>query len=310
MRTRSTLLLLALLAALAAVAFVAQGPARRDRPREREPVFPALDPEAVQAIRALPPAGGDPVLLLARSGQWWTVGAGRHTADRAAVEDLLEDLAALEILSVASTNPDRRSLYEVGEGQGLTVRLDDGGGAAIAAFVLGKPGPDLESGHLRIEDRDEVLLVSRDLRGRLELPADSWRERKVVPLERGEITAVRVSAPGAAFVLERGGDAGWRLDGQPAEQAAADRFVDLVATLRAAGFGAPGEAAGLEPPTARIAVEAGGEALLLELGPPKPETGQVYLRSDRSTELFLIPRFTADALTPEAGELAPRAGEQ
>jgi hypothetical protein len=165
--------LLALLVALGAAAFFVQGPGSPDRPREHAAVFPGLQAGDVSLIRAT--RGGTEVLLTRESGAW-KLGPAKEAADAAAVESLLTSLVEARVGSVVSTNVAKQSAYETDAEKGIAVRLEGAGGKALAAFVIGKRGPDFASCYLRLEGKSEVLLVSRDLRIDFSRPAESWRE--------------------------------------------------------------------------------------------------------------------------------------
>jgi hypothetical protein len=170
-RSRATLVLLALLLALGAAALLVQRPGSADRVRDHAPVFPGLDAASVRAV-TIARAGAE--VRLSREGAAWNVGADRQPADGAAVEALLADLAGLEVSAVVSRNAAKQAVYETDAEQGVVVRLAGAGDAVIAAFTVGKRGPDFASTYLKRDGEKEVLLVSRDVRTPLSRP--DWRE--------------------------------------------------------------------------------------------------------------------------------------
>jgi hypothetical protein len=165
--------LLALLVVFGVAAALVVGPWRSDRPREHGAALPGLSPGEVQAIR-ISRAGGE--VLLAREGGGWKLGETKEAADAAAVDALLADLAALEVGAVVSKNAAKQEAYETDARQGIAVRLEGAGGKLIAAFTVGKRGPDFASAYLKRDGAVEVLLVSRDVRTPLAKPAENWKE--------------------------------------------------------------------------------------------------------------------------------------
>lgn len=196
MRSRTTLLLLGVLLVLGTIAALLEGPARRDRPRERGPLLPGLRPQDVQAVR-IATAGGAAVRL-ERAGAAWAVGETRRAADGPGILRLLETLTALEEGALASDNPAKRGLYEVDAGKGIAVRLEGEGGKVLAEFTVGKTGPDFASSYLRREGEDRVWLVSRDLRLEFSRPESAWEAPEPPPAAPPDPAASSAAPSGSA----------------------------------------------------------------------------------------------------------------
>ena len=192
MSTRTTLVLLAALVGCAAVAFFVLGPGRADRPRERAALVPGLSAGDIALVRARRAAGE---LVLTREGGAWKLGAAKEPADTAAVTDLLTKLVALREAAVVSTNPAKQSAYETDAEKGIAVRLEGATGNVLAAFVIGRRGPDFASCYLRRDGAAQVLLVTPDVRTDFTRPAASWREP---PAPTGPAAPAPASPGGAA----------------------------------------------------------------------------------------------------------------
>jgi hypothetical protein len=188
--TRATYLLLAVLLVLAAIAFFVLGPGSADRPHASAPLVPGLKTADVGAVRMT--AGGVEVLLT-RAGGAWKLGAAKVPADGAAVEALLTKVAGAREEAVVSVNRAKQGVYETEAGKGIAVQLEGSHGNVIAAFVIGKGGPDFASCYLRREGAPQVLLVTPDLRADFARPAESWRE----PPKNPEPPAATPAAGGA-----------------------------------------------------------------------------------------------------------------
>jgi hypothetical protein len=172
-KSRATLVLAGLLAVLGVAAALVSGPCSADRPREHGPALPGLAPADVQTIRI---ARSGSEVLLAREGSGWKLGAAKDPADVAAVDALLADLAALEVSAVVSKNAAKQEAYETDAARGIAVRLEGAGGTLVAAFTVGKRGPDFASAYLKRDGAKEVLLVSRDVRTPLARPEQNWKQ--------------------------------------------------------------------------------------------------------------------------------------
>lgn len=186
MNARTTLALLAVLLVLGAVAIVAQGPCGASRSRKQPVLLPGFVPADVAAVRI---ARSGAEVTLRREGGAWLLGAAKEAADADAVEALLKSLAAARVAAVVSTNIAKQEAYETDGRRGVALRVDGPGGKSIAAFVIGKRGPDFASCYLRREGKTDVLLVTPDLRVEVSRPAEAWR----TPVEKSE-----APAPGSA----------------------------------------------------------------------------------------------------------------
>jgi hypothetical protein len=171
--TRTTLALFAVLLACAVAAFFVLGPGSADRPRDRGALIPGLKAGDVVLIRTGRAAAD---VALTREGGAWKLGAAKEPADSAAVAALLAKLVDVREGAVVSTNPAKQSAYETDAEKGVAVRLEGAGGKLLAAFVVGKRGPDFASCYLRRDGSPDVLLVSPDLRTDFARSAESWRE--------------------------------------------------------------------------------------------------------------------------------------
>ncbi len=296
MKYSKTLLLFVVLLILGAVAIVLQGPARRDRVREKALVFPDLDTKEVWSIRIRRPEGE--LLLSRREASGWVVGEAQHPADSEAVGNLLQGLVDLRETAVASTNPERQSLFKVDDEQGLTVRLASDEDRALAEFVVGSQGQDFFSGYLRLPGEDRVLLVSSNLKGVFGRSLEGWRDKEIVRVGRDEVTAVTIETDGVTLNLDRSAGGEWQVNGREADQKEVGDYLDRVASIRAVGFAEAEEEAraGLDQPVANIALSTGEKTIRITVGALKEGDNQHFLRTDRSEIVYLVGKYVADFL--------------
>lgn len=283
------------LAVLAGIALFTLGPGQRHGHVERPDLFPSFDPSAVDGIAITGPAGA---FRMSRSGkEGWVLGEEDWPADAGAVTRALEDLGRLRREAVASTNPEKRALFGVTEEEGTTVRFEGPDRESIAEFIVGRSGPDLFSGYLLLPGSDEVLLVSSNLGKVYGRPPDQWRNRSIVHLAAGEITALTVTAGGESYTLLRDDGGVWKAGDRIVDGQAVEDYLARAVSLRASAFaGGEEAAAGFEEPAAVIDFDAPGGGLSITVGALKEEERQRYLRTDRSDIIYLVSQYTADAL--------------
>lgn len=307
MPTKKILILSVVLAVLAAAALFVQGPGRRHRGRERAEVFPGLDPAAVASVTIARPEG---TLLLSRAGEgeWRAGGVGEegYPGDGEAVDRALGDLGRLRMEAVASTNLEKKSSFGVDEERGIGVRLESSSGDLLAEFVVGDGGPDFFSGYLLKEGGDRVLLVSSNLRSVYGRSLSEWRDRKIVTLEAGGIVTVTIERGEGRFTLEKGEDGEWSTAGRPVDRQAVKDYLEKLVNLRAAAFPGPEEAKeAFDEKAATILLGTGEESLLLTVGALKEESGQYAVRTDASDVVYLVSRYSAEALLSGEGDFPP-----
>ena len=296
MGARKFVILSCVLAVLAGVALFTLGPGQRHGQSERSDLFPSFDASAVDGIAI---AGPDGAFRISRSGEeGWILGEEDWPADAGAVTRALEDLGRLRREAVASTNPEKRALFGVTEEEGTTVRFEGSDRGSLVEFVVGRSGPDLFSGYLLLPGSDEVLLVSSNLGRVYGRPPDQWRNRSIVDLAAGEITALTVTAGGESYTLLRDDGGEWKAGGRIVDGQVVEDYLGKAVSLRASAFAGGEEevAAGFEEPAAVILFDAPGGGLSITVGALKEEDGQRYLRTDRSDIIYLVSRYTADAL--------------
>jgi hypothetical protein len=304
MPTRKILALSVILVVLAAAAFFVQGPGRRHKGGERAEVFPGLDPAAVASVTIARPEG---TLVLSRAGEGeWRVGEEGYPGDGEAVGRALGDLGQLRLEAVASTNLEKKSLFGVDEEKGIALRLESSSGDPVAEFVVGDSGPDLFSGYLLKEGDDRVLLVSSNLRSVYGRPLSDWRDRKIVTLEAGEVTTVTIEKGEERFALERGEGDEWSMAGRPVDRRTVEDYLGRVVNLRAAGFpGAEEAGSAFDERRATILLGTGEGSLLLTVGALEEESGLYAVRTDASDVVYLVSRYSADALLRGEGDFPP-----
>jgi hypothetical protein len=306
MTSRRILILLPVLLVLGTAAFYLQGPGRRYSRPVPAAVFTGLDPAAVRAVVM---TSSREVLRLSRGeGQEWRVGEEGYRADGGAVDRALEDLSGLKQEAVASRNLEKKALFGLDDEKGIAVRLEGDGGSSIAEFVVGDGGPDLFSGYLLRRGGEEVLLVSSNLRSVYGRSLKEWRDRAILRVEAGTVSAVTVEIGEEAFTLEKGGEAGWTLDGRAVDKETVEDYIGRIENLRAADFAAPGEAeAAFGEGGDRILIRTGEGSRTLTLGALKEESGQRYLRTGASAVTYLVSEYAADALRKSPGDFPPPA---
>ena len=230
MKQKQLLLLLATLVVLLGLAYLT-GVFDRDASTVEVPDV-AIPTETLEQVRI---DGPEQAWVLQRQGDRWLLTQPMQArTDSAAVARFVQDLAGVELESIASVNPERYSRYGV---DSTAAVVSATGAGTTTQIVVGNQGPDFQSVYVRLDDDPRVYLT----RTRLSVPddLDRWRDKTILTLAPSTVAAVTVEGPEHAFDVQRGPE-GWRVIEQgtetPADSAAVAQWLGRFASMRADGF--------------------------------------------------------------------------
>lgn len=282
-----------------------------DRGQKDDPLFPDFSAEAAARLTI---QGRQAGTVLEKSNDVWIVTSeDSFPAEAGAVEKILEQIPGFSRKDRISSNPEKQALYQV-DSAGVQVAVEDARGRSIAAFVVGKVGPDYQSTYVRDAESDDVVLVPSYLTPAFERGTRTWQDLTVYDLEPQEIAEIRLTRPGETVVLDRDQSGAWYIS-EP-ESAACDkgrvsRLVKSLAYLRAdyiAGR-APVEGSGVDAPDSSLWFRTAGgvEDELLFGG--RDENNRTYFRRKASDLVYILASHRIDSLLPGLRELRQQADE-
>lgn len=227
-------------------------------------------------------------------------------ADQTNVESALNRLADLKITRIVATQPESYARLHVDDANAVKV-IVRGGEETLAEIIVGKYGGGVTM--VRIDGHAEVFGASGSLRYAFDRELKSWRNRKVVSVETAEVQKIGFENDSGAFEFERTED-GWNaIRSKPAlgdfDPKKVTGLVSTAARLIASDF-APEDIsparAGLTKPKATVALtlKGGPQAIVLEVGDVTENTTEVYLRRNDHPTIYLISKYLADRLQPDA----------
>lgn len=251
----------------------------------------------VAAVRVV--NGKDTVELTRSAGHWMVDG---WPTDSDAVSGFWTAVDSARVTELASRNPAHQEDLGV-KGAGaieVTFRKKAGDSARV---LLGRAGPYYPSAYARVPDRDDVWILSGDLRRQASRPVEEWRDRTVVRVDTGAVRTIRVARGDTTVTLARA-DSTWTANGRPATPKTVQSLLAGLADLQAAGF-APDS---VRPGTAArsvVALGAGGDTLVaLRFQARKPSGFWTEVRGD--SVVYQLPDYRVDAVTPTRERLAPK----
>ena len=241
--------------------------------------------------------GAEQLIELKRGAQGWHFsGTPDVPADADKIAEVLEKLSNLGSPWPVATSAASRTRFEVTQDNyQRNIRLATAD-SLQADFYLGT-SPGYRRVHARNAGDDDVYSVDF---ANFEVPVvvDEWLDKTL--LQTQDITAITLTD---SWSLTRS-EAGWLLDGEPADQANAQRMVDRIADLRVLGQHESLLDAAVPGRSVRV-TDLAGEYLLTVR--QIAADGDYAVASDRLPGSYRLASYVAEQILVEAGDLAPAA---
>jgi len=313
---RTNLILIALLAVQGACIGIQQLGGDEEVAVERGMLLEDLDVDTVTKLVITEGEGGDDKeVTLTKAAEGWVVGERWGApADGKKLDELLRELAALEIADVVSTTG--LHAVELGVADGdfrKRVVLTDGGGERTV--FLGTSGRG-SSTHARLGGADEVVAVRNFSTWRVNARPDGWVDRLVLDVPKDDVNGLTLTWPDAELSLTRTnateeGAAPWLLsDGERqagVDDADVDELLGKAAKLNASKvLGELDGAASVGDELLRVTLETKGGTVSYALG-EADEANNFVIAKDGGRHLMQVGKWAVeklldasfDALAPE-----------
>ena len=246
-----------------------------------------------------------------RNASGWQISRPLHAlADERTVEDFLKKLLGLRILEFVADDSGDLGAYGIVEGRD-EITLYAEGSDHHQTLRLGRD----KSGTLfgQFTARDSVYRLPAETAELLQVSPETFRDRRLLPLNLDIVDAIRIRTPAREFSLRREGD-GWVVnDGEskrPASGAAVQALADAVSSAQVASYEAFSEdnvaGFGLGQPQCKIAFlsllsentpEArAGEQVIATLTIGKQEKGRVFVQIGDTPEVMSVPEALLNAV--------------
>jgi hypothetical protein len=260
----------------------------------RDKTVVEFDRDKVNRVEIVSPRG--PVTLAREDNRWRIVAPQAMDADPVEVGAFLRALG--ELKAQAFVAEDVAGVTRYLSKPEVQVTLTGEGGAATTVVLA--PSPERRGGkpsaYAAVAGRGPVALVDGSALTDVGRAAADLRDRTLVGgLEPKDVTKVTVKSGGKAVVIERSGDAEWRMVEPSKEIAKGARVDDLLYTLRGLKWKevvAPKaeDAAryGLDAPALEVALARadGSQIAVVQMG--KQEDGRTYVRTGSSPTVYAV----------------------
>ncbi len=272
----------------------------------------AADTTGIAAIN-IERATGDRLRLERNGSTWLLADPVRARADLAGVDAMLNQLASAR----------RKDAFDVAAGglepYGLAdpaVKLQiEAGDADPTIILLGAQTPDGGSHYARIEGRDQVFVLPAVLYGQLDRPAETLRDRRLVPADLNQTTAFAIEHEGERLAAAKDAAGEWNLlqpEPVPADSTSIEQLLQDLnggkATQLLDNTPLDEAALGLDTPAwrGRFTVDLGDTTRSLELligdELTSPATGR-YARFTGDDHAMVLDATLFESITPTADDL-------
>jgi hypothetical protein len=235
--------------------------------------------------------------------------------DEAAIENMLDKLAELDVVSVAATRKENHARLGVDKEHGVHVKAY-GGDKVLADLYVGKS----KSGGTMVRQEGEDVVVAA--KGAIDYVFDKelkyLRDRKVIEMDPSAFKALSLSSAKGNFKFEKPEGGKWQQakGEKPIKDFSEGKVESLVssfARLHAVDFNDPAEppeSAGLNAPLATLVLtpKEGGE-IKFELGKLDAAKSEYVLRASTNPIVYRVSRFTGDRMVADATAFTNKADE-
>lgn len=253
-----------------------------------------FDPAAVDEIRI---SAGDDAVTVTREAGGWGLPDGLP-ADQTRVSEVLDLLDGIDARFPVATSTGAQGRFEVADDDHQRRVVLSAGGETVVDLYLGT-SPGYQQVHARRAGDEAIYAIGLS---NYQVPAapDQWLDKALLRARGDVVEVVREGV----WTLQRG-DAGWLVDGEPADQEAVAALTRRLTELRVMGaVNRPADGA----PVAVFDVSDGEGQYRLSLH--GEDDGDPYLlRSSRQEGVFELAAYQAvqllvarDALRSESGQ--------
>jgi len=192
-------------------------------------LFPELDAETVSRVR-LSDAEED-VVLTREDGRWSLEEHGGFPADQQKVDELIRDLAGLEVRRPIVRSSKYHSAFKVkdNEHEGRVRVWSDPGGKPVADLIVGNSG-SYRASRVRRSGDSEVYEVSGLAAYDVRPNAGSWARSKLVEAAADAVKGVSIINSGGSLQLARN-ESGWTAGETTLDSSKVDALVRTLTNL-------------------------------------------------------------------------------
>jgi len=191
-------ILLGVFAVLIVIAFfVMNRPGEKDISAANSQFLVDVDSIAVDKIQIKSPTTA---VTLEKKGMEWSLSEPVvYRANQSSVTSLIHQAKNLAVKEIVSSNPEKRSIFQV-DSAGTLVRIFQNG-QEHAAFIIGKQGQSYSETYVQKELSNDVAIVDGSLAVWFNKAVKDWRDKTILNIPKETITAIAFQYAGESFSL-------------------------------------------------------------------------------------------------------------
>ncbi|WP_319560257.1 DUF4340 domain-containing protein [Marispirochaeta sp.] len=262
--------------------------------RSVQPNIPQIEAD----VSAMTIADGERTIEIRKSGDEWLIGSENYPGDADKIENLAGKIARLQPLEQVSRSGYFRP-YRLDDNEAITVTVYSGT-EKLRSVLIGKAGTTGRQSYIRFPGRNEILLVSGNLRRDFEVSVGNLREKQLFTLDPASVRRLVLAKTGE----EPGGfirtSEGWTSDdGGPANAERLDEYVRNYASFSVQDF--PEDAMDTGELIMQVILETDGGEISVEIL-TETEEGPYLARSSTTPYIFSLAAYKANQLIQSPAE--------
>ena len=318
MKIKQLLVLVGVLVVLGLLVLILENPFGKSEEQKKVDeaglLFPFFNKENVAKIEVISAFGLTTTTLAKQNDQWLVESMDNYPADQTAVGELLDQVAEMKTIQLASSNPEKQSVFQV-DSSGVEAKLSDASGNLLAHLFAGKTTPEIFNSYVRAADSNDVYIVKGYLKATFDKGYRSWRDRTIFAFLKEDVTHLTILSEEEEIELQLDAAGAWQMlkplvsavDGTEVET-----ITDLMSSLETDDFAEAKDLSeyGLDAPKASItATLKDGSARTLLIG--MEESGSYYVKNVDNAQIFELNKAQVDKLIRKSADLksdAPVSG--
>ena len=306
---RTAVILTVVLIVLAGLYVLIEQPFESQRKKEAALFVPNFEKEKSDATRiTLTSPSKGTVVLTRKDAAAWSVTAQDKTfdADLSAVNNLLDTVAKLTCDTTASRNPQNFESFEVSEGKGIEVVVEDSSQRKLAHFYVGKNGPDIFSTYLRHKDSSTVVLTNTLVKTVFERDLKDWRDKTIVRCAKDDIVEYVIEGD-LTLAMKQDQTGVWQVvkpQEMRAKKDAVEKALAGFVGLKAVDFpeGKPSEFGFDKPKRTITAALRDGSRETVLVGKEK-NAYQYFVKTAAKNTVYVIEKYFLESMCPSLDSL-------